>query len=98
MKSTKSTGKMEKIKAKWTQVTLKNVLKLKDPKLIVQNNVYAAVHGTIGEDGLQETCSFLLGNHHTVILTNSYGCSKRLRLATNIALLTSSYLRTGVRK
>ena len=93
---------MEKIKAKWTQVTLKNVLKVKDPKLsrvlIVQNNVYAAVHGTIGEEGLQETCSFLLGNHHTVILTNSYGCSKRLRLATNIALLTLSYLRTGVRK
>ena len=93
---------MEKIKAKWTQVTLKNVLKVKDPKLsrvlIVQNNVYAAVHGTIGEDGLQETCSFLLGNHHTVILTNSYGCSKRLRLATNIVLLTLSYLRTGVRK
>ena len=58
MKSAKSTGKMEKIKAKWTQVTLKNVLKVKDPKLsrvwIVQNNVYAAVHG---EDGLQETCS-----------------------------------------
>ena len=73
MKSTKSTGKMEKIKAKWTQVTLKNVLKVKDPKLsrvlIVQNNVYAAVHGTIGEDRLQETCSFLLGNNHTVILT-----------------------------
>ena len=93
---------MEKIKAKWTQVTLKNVLKVKDPKLsrvlIVQNNVYAAVHGTIGEDRLQETCSFLLGNNQTVILTYSYGCSRRLRLAANIALLTSSYLRTGVRK
>ena len=102
MKSSKFTGKMEKIKAKWTQVSLKNVLKVKDPKLsrvlIVQNNVYAAVHGTIGEDRLQETCSFLLGNHHTVILTYSYGCSRRLRLAANIALLTSSYLRTGVRK
>ena len=102
MKSTKSTGKMEKIKAKWTQMALKNVLKVKDPKLsrvlIVQNNVYATVHGTIGEDRLQETCSFLLGNHHTVILTNSYGCSRRVRLAANIALLTSSYLRTGVRK
>ena len=93
---------MEKIKAKLNQVTLKDVLKFKDPKLsrvlIVQNNVYAAVHGTIGEDRLQETCSFLLGNNHTVILTNSYGCSRRLRLAANIALLTSSYLRTGVRK
>ena len=80
MKSSKFTGKMEKIKAKWTQVSLKNVLKVKDPKLsrvlIVQNNVYAAVHGTIGEDRLQETCSFLLGNHHAVILTNSYGCSR----------------------
>ena len=58
---------MEKIKAK-------NVLKVKDPKLprvlIVQNNVYAAVLGAIGEDRLQETCSFLLGNHHTVILTD----------------------------
>ena len=93
---------MEKIKAKLNQVTLKDVLKFKDPKLsrvlIVQNNVYAAVHGTIGEDRLQETCSFLLGNNHTVILTYSYGCSRRLRLAANIALLTSSYLRTGVRK
>ena len=40
---------MEKIKAK-------NVLKVKDPKLprvlIVQNNVYAAVLGAIGEDRL----------------------------------------------
>ena len=52
-------------------MTLKNVLKVKDPKLsrvlIVQNNVYATVHGATGEDRLQETCSFLLGNHHTVI-------------------------------
>ena len=66
---------MEKIKGKWTKVTLKNVLKVKNPKLskvlIVQNNVYAAVHGTIGEDRLQKTCSSLLGNHHTVILTNN---------------------------
>ena len=42
---------MEKIKAKLNKVTLKDVLKFKDPKLsrvlIVQNNVYAAVHGTI---------------------------------------------------
>ena len=80
MKSSKFTGKMEKIKAKWTQVSLKNVLKVKDPKLsrvlIVQNNVYAAVHGAIGEDRIQETCSFLLGNHHAVVLTNSYGCSR----------------------
>ena len=57
---------MEKIKAK-------NVLKVKDPKLprilIVQNNVYAAVLDAIGEDRLQESCSFPLGNHHTVILT-----------------------------
>ena len=83
MKSSKFTGKMEKIKAKWTQVSLKNVLKVKDPKLsrvlIVQNNVYAAVYGAIGEDRLQETCSFFLGNHHTVILTNSYGCIRGLR-------------------
>ena len=80
MKSSKFTGKMEKIKAKWTQVSLKNVLKVKDPELsrvlIVQINVYAAMHGAIGEDRLQETCSFLLGNHHTVVLTNSYGCSR----------------------
>ena len=45
-------------------MSLKNVLKVKDPKLsrvlIVQNNVYAAVHGVIGEDRLQEACSFLL--------------------------------------
>ena len=45
-------------------VTKKNVLKVKDPKLsrvlIVQNNVYAAVHGAIGEDRLQETCKKLL--------------------------------------
>ena len=81
-------------------MTLKNVLKVKDPKLkkvlIAQNNVYAAVHGAIGEDRLLETCSFILGNHHIAILTNSYGCSRRLGLAANIALLTSSYLRTGV--
>ena len=66
---------MEKIKAKWTQVSLKNVVKVKEPKLsrvlIVQNNVYAAVHGAIGEDRLQETCQ---------------------------KVLTSSCLRTGVRK
>ena len=75
MKSSKFTGKMEKIKAKLTQVSLKNVVKVKDPKLsrvlIVQNNVYAAVHGAIGEDRLQETCQ---------------------------KVLTSSCLRTGVRK
>ena len=45
-------------------MSLKNVLKVKDPKLsrvlIVQNNVYATVHGVIGEDRLQEACSFLL--------------------------------------
>ena len=39
-------------------VSLKNVLKVKDPKLsrvlIVQNNIYAAVHGAIGEDRLKE--------------------------------------------
>ena len=62
MESSKFTGEMEKIKAKWTQVSLKNILKVKDPKLsrvlIVQNNVYAAVHGAIGEDRLEETCSF----------------------------------------
>ena len=48
---------------------------VKDPKLsrvlIVQNNVYAAMHGAIGEDRLQETCQ---------------------------KVLTSSCLRTGVRK
>ena len=60
MESTKSTGEMEKIKAKWTQVTLKNVLKVKDPKLsrvlIVQNKYLRCRAGTIGEDRLQETC------------------------------------------
>ena len=64
MKSSNFTGKMEKIKAKWTQVSLKNVVKVKDPKLsrvlIVQNNVYAAMHGAIGEDRLQETCQKVL--------------------------------------
>ena len=43
MRSSKFTGKMEKIKAKWTQMSRKNVLKVKDPKLsrvlIVRNNV-----------------------------------------------------------
>ena len=46
MKSSKFTGKMEKVKARWIQVSLKNVSKVKDPKLsrvlIVQNNVYAS--------------------------------------------------------
>ena len=82
------------IKAKWTQVSLKNVLKVKDPKLstvlLDRNNVYAAVHDAIGEDRLQETCSFLLGNHHTVILTKSYSCSRKLRLAANIASVEAS--------
>ena len=83
------------IKAKWTQVSLKNVLKVKDPKLstvlLDRNNVYAAVHDAIGEDRLQETCSFLLGNHHTVILTKSYSCSRKLRLAANIASVEASW-------
>ena len=56
---------MEKIKAKRTQVSLKNVLKVKDPKLsrvlIDKNNVYATVHGAIGGERQQENCSFLLG-------------------------------------
>ena len=64
MKSSKFTGKMEKIKAKLTQVSLKNVVKVKDPKLsrvlIVQNNVYTAMHGAIGEDRLQEACQKVL--------------------------------------
>ena len=63
MKSSNFTGKMKKIKAKWTQVSLKNVVKVKDLKLsrvlIVQNNVYTAVHGAIGEDRMQETCQKL---------------------------------------
>ena len=46
MKSSKFTGKINKIKAKWTQVSLRNILKVKDPKLsmvlIVQNNLYAS--------------------------------------------------------
>ena len=58
-----------------SSVTNKKCFKVKDLKLsrvlIVQNNVYAAVHGTMGEDRLQETCK---------------------------KMLTSSYLRTGVRK
>ena len=66
---------MKKIKAKWTQVSLKNVVKVKDLKLsrvlIVQNNFYTALHGAIGEDRMQETCQ---------------------------KVLTSSCLRTGVRK
>ena len=58
-----------------SSVTNKKCFKVKDLKLsrvlIVQNNVYAAVHGAMGEDRLQETCK---------------------------KMLTSSYLRTGVRK
>ena len=58
-----------------SSVTNKKCFKVKDLKLsrvlIVQNNVYDAVHGAIGEDRLQETCK---------------------------KMLTSSYLRTGVRK
>ena len=80
---------MEKIKAKWTQVSLKNVLKVKDPKLsrvlIDQNNVYATVHGAIGGERQQETCSFLLGNCCFLVLAAG-------------KMLTSSYLRTDVRK
>lgn len=43
-----------------SSVTNKKCFKVKDLKLsmvlIVQNNVYAAVHDAIGEDRLQETC------------------------------------------
>ena len=64
---------MEKIKAKRTQVSLKKVFfKVKDPKLsrvlIDQNNVYATVHGAIGWERQQETCSFLLGNCYFLVL------------------------------
>ena len=45
-------------------VSLKIVLKVRDPKLarvlIVQNNVYASVHGAIGEDRLRRTCKNIL--------------------------------------
>ena len=58
---------MEKIKGKWTKVTLKDVLKVKNPKL----SKVLIVHGTIGEDRLQKTCGSLLGNHHIVILTSN---------------------------
>ena len=86
-------------------MSLKSVLKVKDPKLsrvlIVQSNDYAAVHGAIGEDRLEETCSILLGNHHTVILTNVYGCRRRLRLVPTLPVLklldrTSLQLRSCV--
>ena len=77
-----------------SSVTKKNGLKVKDPMLsrvlIVQNTVYAAVLGVIGEDRLQETCSFPLGNHPTVILTDgqaSYGCSRGLRLTLPVSKL-----------
>ena len=56
--------KAQNLRRKWRKsklnelVSLKNVLKVKDPKLsrvlIVQNNIYAAVHGAIGEDRLKE--------------------------------------------
>ena len=73
MKSSKFMWKMEKIKAKWTQVSLKNVLKVKHPKLsrvlIVQNNVYAAVHGAIGED--RQTCK---KNVHVILFTHGRAC------------------------
>ena len=53
-------------------MSLKNVLKVKDPKLskvlIDQNNVYATVHGAIGGERQQETCSFLLGNCYILVL------------------------------
>ena len=55
--------KAQNLRRKWRKsklnelVSLKNVLKVKDPKLsrvlIVQNNIYAAVHGAIGEDRLK---------------------------------------------
>ena len=38
-------------------MSLKNVLKVKDPKL---SRVLIAVHGAIGEDKLQETCKKML--------------------------------------
>ena len=33
-----------------------------------QNNVYATVHGAIGGERQQETCSFLLGNCYFLVL------------------------------
>ena len=48
---------------------LKNVLKVKDPKLsrvlTVQNDVYAAVHGAIGEDR-----KLAKKNAHVILLTH----------------------------
>ena len=56
--------KAQNLRRKWRKsklnelVSLKNVLKVKDPKLsrvlIVQNNIYAAVHGVIVEDRRKE--------------------------------------------
>ena len=47
-------------------MSLENVLKIKDPKLsrvlIVENNVYAAVHGAIGEN-LQQNAHVILFTH-----------------------------------
>ena len=48
--------------------------------------VNIAVHGAVAEDGLQETCSFLLSDHHTVILTDSNTGRRRLRRASDKAL------------
>ena len=53
---------------------LKNVLKVKDPKLsrvlTVQNDVYASVHGAIGKDRLQKTCKKKCSRH----LINARAC------------------------
>ena len=64
MKSSKFTEKMEKIKAKWTQVSLENVFYLRSEVIkgfdCSKYNVYAAVHGAIGEERLQETFKKML--------------------------------------
>ena len=51
-------------------MSLKNVLKVKDPKLsrvlIVQNNIYAAVHGAIGKTDWRKFSK----NAHVILFTH----------------------------
>ena len=51
-------------------------------------NAYAA--GAIGKDRLQETCSFHLGNYHTVYFEEQSWLQQKTQVAANIASVEAS--------
>ena len=58
----------------------------------MQNDVYITVDGAVAEYRPQESCSFLLSDHHTVILKNNNTGRRRLRCA-DIFLTVFQYVK-----